>query len=75
MHSEFPIIINTRNLWRRVGVCHVTVGPTARLTPSDAGWGSKPVYAGRPELAWTATAIGEHHTKEAAEVLKMTFEV
>ncbi|PIO55332.1 hypothetical protein TELCIR_23282 [Teladorsagia circumcincta] len=35
----------------------------------------KPVYAGRPELAWTATAIGEHHTKEAAEVLKMTFEV
>lgn len=30
-------------------------------------------FAGRPELAWTATAIGEHHTKEAEEVINQTF--
>uniref|UniRef100_A0A0K0DHB5 OxoGdeHyase_C domain-containing protein n=1 Tax=Angiostrongylus cantonensis TaxID=6313 RepID=A0A0K0DHB5_ANGCA len=33
------------------------------------------VYAGRPELAWTATAIGEHHAKEEEEVTRKTFEV
>nr|CDJ90855.1 2-oxoglutarate dehydrogenase E1 component [Haemonchus contortus] len=37
--------------------------------------GISPVFAGRPELAWTATAIGEHHAREAAEVLRSTFEV
>ncbi|CAB3396919.1 unnamed protein product [Caenorhabditis bovis] len=30
-------------------------------------------YAGRRELAWTATAIGEHHAKEAEEVINQTF--
>ncbi|KJH50147.1 hypothetical protein DICVIV_03710 [Dictyocaulus viviparus] len=35
----------------------------------------QPIYAGRPELAWTATAIGEYHTKEAEDVIKKTFEV
>ncbi|CAJ0592057.1 unnamed protein product [Cylicocyclus nassatus] len=37
--------------------------------------GISPVFAGRPELAWTATAIGEHHAKEAEEVIRKTFEV
>lgn len=37
--------------------------------------GISPVFAGRPELAWTATAIGEHHTREAEEVIRKTFEV
>lgn len=31
-------------------------------------------YAGRPELAWTATAIGEHHAKEFDALIKATFE-
>ncbi|KAK0410283.1 hypothetical protein QR680_005042 [Steinernema hermaphroditum] len=30
-------------------------------------------YAGRKELAWTATAIGEHHQKEIQEVIEETF--
>ncbi|KAK6754672.1 hypothetical protein RB195_013575 [Necator americanus] len=37
--------------------------------------GISPIFAGRPELAWTATAIGEHHAKEAEEVIRKTFEV
>ncbi|RCN50688.1 hypothetical protein ANCCAN_03301 [Ancylostoma caninum] len=37
--------------------------------------GISPVFAGRPEMAWTATAIGEHHAKEAEEVIRKTFEV
>ncbi|VDL82886.1 unnamed protein product [Nippostrongylus brasiliensis] len=37
--------------------------------------GISPMFAGRPEMAWTATAIGEHHAKEAEEVIKKTFEV
>ncbi|CAD6186781.1 unnamed protein product [Caenorhabditis auriculariae] len=30
-------------------------------------------YAGRPELAWTATAIGEHHAKEVEDVIRQIF--
>uniref|UniRef100_A0AC35TR80 RRM domain-containing protein n=1 Tax=Rhabditophanes sp. KR3021 TaxID=114890 RepID=A0AC35TR80_9BILA len=35
--------------------------------------GIKLQYAGRRELAWTATAIGQHHAKEHQDVLDDTF--
>ncbi|CAI5453121.1 unnamed protein product [Caenorhabditis angaria] len=35
--------------------------------------GVKLKFAGRRELAWTATAVGEHHTKEAEQVINQTF--
>ncbi|CAD5231452.1 unnamed protein product [Bursaphelenchus xylophilus] len=31
-------------------------------------------YVGRPELAWMATSIGQHHQKEADKVLQDTFQ-
>ncbi|CAI4222752.1 unnamed protein product [Auanema sp. JU1783] len=35
--------------------------------------GISPKYAGRPELAWTATAIAEVHAKEFEDVINNTF--
>uniref|UniRef100_A0A0K0FKJ6 Transket_pyr domain-containing protein n=1 Tax=Strongyloides venezuelensis TaxID=75913 RepID=A0A0K0FKJ6_STRVS len=33
------------------------------------------MYAGRKEIAWTATAIGQHHAKEHQDVLDCTFAI
>ncbi|CAD5223930.1 unnamed protein product [Bursaphelenchus okinawaensis] len=39
------------------------------------GLGIELKYAGRPEIAWMATSIGQHHQKEAEKVLTDTFQI